>query len=143
MLRQAKRAGYPSASDYLRELVFTHGATQARAQQRARARRRGEPVGVAFARESIERAIVPSYETDLGERLAARTLAEDTNAEQSRDTRSGQYAHAWDTMCRCGHSVGEHTAAVVGGRRDCLVEGCGCVKVRKVKPKPAPAEPPA
>jgi hypothetical protein len=50
----------------------------------------------------------------------------------TRDRGNGQYAHSsMDAACVCGHRLGEHTAAVVNGRRDCLE--CGCVKFRKTR----------
>lgn len=32
-----------------------------------------------------------------------------------RDRGNGQYAHATDRPCRCGHALGKHTAAVGEG----------------------------
>lgn len=52
----------------------------------------------------------------------------------TRDTRSGRYAHSkLDRLCICEHRLGEHTAAVVAGQRDCLVEGCQCTTFRAAK----------
>ncbi len=52
----------------------------------------------------------------------------------TRDRQTGQYAHStWSVMCRCGHTLGQHTAAVVAGQRDCLESGCECEKFRKAQ----------
>jgi len=55
-----------------------------------------------------------------------------------RDLHNGQYVHTIEAMCRCGHSLGMHTAASAGGQRDCIAgdfghEGCDCSKFRKVR----------
>ncbi len=54
---------------------------------------------------------------------------------QTRDAGNGQYVHADDVMCKCGHTVGAHSAASHKGRRDCFADGCDCMKVRKVRIK--------
>jgi hypothetical protein len=60
-------------------------------------------------------------------------------AEAKRDRKSGQYAHSkFDELCVCGHTLGEHTAAVVGGLRPCVSGdftgvNCDCQKFRKVR----------
>lgn len=46
------------------------------------------------------------------------------NILKGRDQRNGQYKHqgGWDRVCKCGHTLGVHTAASVDGKRDC--EAC-------------------
>jgi hypothetical protein len=51
----------------------------------------------------------------------------------ARDRVLGQYAHSNESTCPCGHRLGQHTAAVSGGRRECLEEGCACKRFRKVR----------
>jgi hypothetical protein len=59
-------------------------------------------------------------------------MANENEATQTRDTHTGQFVHTFKTMCRCGHTVGDHAAVTVKGRRDCFADGCDCVKVRKI-----------
>ncbi len=43
-------------------------------------------------------------------------------ARMNRDQKSGQFVHDedFDRMCTCGHTLGIHTAASVGGERPCM-----------------------
>lgn len=44
-----------------------------------------------------------------------------SNDTQHRDRANGQYAHAdFDRLCRCGHTLGVHTADRVAGVQECL-----------------------
>ena len=57
---------------------------------------------------------------------------------KTRDKHSGQYAHTIEALCKCGHPLGLHTAAVAAAVRECLAgdfghEHCECNKFRKVK----------
>lgn len=59
-----------------------------------------------------------------------------------RDKGSGQYAHSkFDQVCVCGHELGRHSAASVGGQRPCFYgdndgeEPCECNKFKKARAK--------
>lgn len=54
---------------------------------------------------------------------------------QNRET-DGRYSNGHETMCRCGHSLGMHTAAKSNGSQPCIVgdfggEICECECFRK------------
>src|SRR5262245_56089239 len=58
-------------------------------------------------------------------------------AAVTRDQETGRYAHSgdWDRVCKCGHRLGSHTAAVFRGLRDCLIvygfgRRCHCQRFR-------------
>lgn len=54
----------------------------------------------------------------------------------SRDRGNGQYVHSTrGVVCHCGHPLGEHTAAVYDGRRDCLADDCDCMCFKKAGAK--------
>jgi hypothetical protein len=59
--------------------------------------------------------------------------------KSTRDRKSGQYAHSkFEALCVCGHTLGEHTAAVVGGLRPCISGDftgvpCACQKFKKAR----------
>ena len=44
------------------------------------------------------------------------------NILKKRDSRNGQYKHqgGWERMCKCGHTLGQHTDIAIAGKRDCL-----------------------
>jgi hypothetical protein len=56
-----------------------------------------------------------------------------------RDAVTGQYKHDgnWDRPCRCGHSLGVHSAEQVKGKRPCqngdTGDDCDCQKFRPKK----------
>lgn len=58
----------------------------------------------------------------------------ETKSGQERQS-NGQYGSKLDAVCRCGHTLGEHTAArpyvcVVGDFGD---EDCNCEKFKRAK----------
>lgn len=53
------------------------------------------------------------------------------NEKTLRDSGNGQFVHALESMCRCGHTVGAHAAKTINGRRECFEADCDCQKVRK------------
>lgn len=64
---------------------------------------------------------------------------------QNRDKANGQYAHDgdWSRLCKCGHELGVHTAARVGGKQPCMSgdfggPSCDCQAFKRA-PKPLDA----
>ena len=58
----------------------------------------------------------------------------DAKKNETRDRRTGQYAYSrWEMPCTCGHTLGEHTAAVCEGQRPCLAEDCDCDRFKKAR----------
>lgn len=61
------------------------------------------------------------------------------NLGEKRDRQTGQYVHTNDSMCTCGHTLGLHAAATVGGERPCFAGDyeehafCECRKFRKIR----------
>lgn len=57
--------------------------------------------------------------------------------ERERDRKNGQYAPSIDRLCVCGHTLGAHTAARVGGEQPCIMgdidEGCDCKSFKRAK----------
>ena len=54
----------------------------------------------------------------------------------NREINTGRFAHSkLDRLCRCGHSLGEHTAAATKDCQPCLEESCACVKFKSVRCK--------
>lgn len=51
----------------------------------------------------------------------------------NRDRGNGQYAPSIDRMCRCGHPLGEHTAARNKGQQPCLADDCECLAFTGVR----------
>lgn len=62
---------------------------------------------------------------------------------RKRDS-NGRYKHwdNWERLCRCGHKLGDHTAAKVRGLRPCLISctepgtHCDCQVFRPAKEQP-------
>jgi hypothetical protein len=54
---------------------------------------------------------------------------------KERDRVTKQYVHDgdWDRLYTCGHKLGIHSAAVVGGQRDCFEPGCECLRFVELK----------
>lgn len=47
--------------------------------------------------------------------------------ETNRDGRTGRYVDTrFGKPCRCGHTLGQHTAARVAGEQPCLADNCEC-----------------
>jgi len=56
---------------------------------------------------------------------------------QHRDTQGRYDFGKRSTRCLCGHTFGEHTAAKVNGKHECIADGCddcGCVGFKAVRP---------
>lgn len=58
-----------------------------------------------------------------------------------RDSKTGEYSHGnkWDRLCKCGHTLGNHTAESHGGKKPCIAGdfnpliNCDCEKFRPAK----------
>lgn len=67
------------------------------------------------------------------------TPATTSSTEGKRDRKNGQYVHTvFEALCTCGHTLGVHAAATVGGKRPCFcsdfsAEECSCEKYKKAK----------
>jgi hypothetical protein len=50
----------------------------------------------------------------------------------TRDKSTGRYADTkLDKMCKCGHTLGNHTADKFGNQQPCLADDCGCACFKK------------
>ncbi len=64
--------------------------------------------------------------------LETLVLRHGSKAVSTRDRANGRYAYSrFDRVCRCGHTLGQHTAEKVGSEQPCLVDKCDCECFRR------------
>ncbi len=70
------------------------------------------------------RHVRPGMEPALGEGMKS----------EARDKATGRYADSkLEKPCRCGHTLGQHSAEKAGNERPCFAAGCDCGCFKKAK----------
>jgi hypothetical protein len=53
--------------------------------------------------------------------------------EPNREQPTGRYAPDAASVCKCGHTLGDHLAEGRVAERECCAPGCGCSGFRKAQ----------